>query len=109
MSRFLTISHVEGGPTLIRGPQRIPGDAPLVAEFRDGMDAMRFLTAVALSTNNPDARADYVERRAMYVSAQEVHGGQRWFVYERGGENLIVATFAERADADLFVNFMRIG
>lgn len=107
MSRFLTISHVEGGPTLIRGPQRVPGDAPLVAEFRDGMDAMRFLTAVALSPNNPEARADYVERRELYAGLAS--DGDGWFVYERRDEILIVAKFAERADADLFVNFMRIG
>lgn len=108
MSRFLTISHVEGGPTLIRGPQRVPGDAPLVAEFRDGMDAMRFLTAVALSTNNPDARADYVERRAVRVIDYAIDG--KWYVTDKptSGDPAI-AKFAERADADLFVNFMRIG
>lgn len=106
MSRFLTISHIEGGPTLVHGPQRSPGDAPLVAEFRDGMDAMRFLTAVANAENNPEARADYLERRELCVV--EMSDGSCW-ISELPDIETAVAAFAERADADLFVNFMRQG
>lgn len=119
MSRFLTISHVEGGPTLVYGPlpAKIDGHqppAPLIADFRDGMDAMRFLSAIANAQNNPTARADYVERRALYARIQghfigETQVDRRWYVYEQDGEHLIVATFTTEDDADLFVKWMRLG
>lgn len=101
MSRFLTLK-VDDECARVMGQ---PGS--VVGEFGDPADALRFLSAVANSTNNPDERADQPERRPLRVLDQAVGG--RWYVVTALADtpNACDAIFTERDDADLFVAFMR--
>jgi hypothetical protein len=103
MSRFLKIVANPESPT-----SAIVLDASdnMVGDFRDALDALRFASAVALAPNNPDERSDPFERRTLHVVNLAM--ANLWHVIDPTTyDRECVATFLDRADADLFVAFMK--
>lgn len=109
MSRFLTIQTRDDGSAIVRAAD----PDTIVGEFRAAMHALQFLSAVSLKPNNPEARAEEADRLQLYtIPLPDGPTDYLWFIFPQVHglhpvPDEVVAKFASRDDAIMFVQFMR--